>query len=171
MKEEKDIFDFLEKRPIQTPEKDYFSQLAKKAMEHADQEQPVVKIIPLYKRPLLWAASSAAAVMLLFLWNTKTETPKTIAAFGMKDLSKKEILAYVDANIEDFDEEMLMEFIPENRMNFEASSSIEIEVESLPKTTNNTNLTRSLESISNDEILEYLQDESIDLDDLEDELY
>ena len=171
MKEEKDIFDFLEKRPIQTPEKEYFAALAQKAMDRANQEPPVVKIIPLYRRPLLWVASSAAAVLLLFLWNSKTDIPKDAPSLALKDLSQKEILAYVDANIEDFDEELLIEFIPQNRINIATSTALQIEPQSLPKTGENANLTRSLESISDEEILEYLQDESIDLDDLEDDIY
>jgi hypothetical protein len=178
MEEKKDIFDFIEKRPIETPDADYFKNLADTVIAKAA-DAPVkseAKIIPLYRRPVFWLSSAAAAVLVAFLLLPENPNiiPTTIAGDPFQDLSKKEVLAYVDENIEDFDEDLLAEFIPVSQLDMnpmvdtetqESENPIETIIE-----TETQELQESLESISQDEILQYLQEEGFDSED-EDDLF
>ncbi len=172
MKDEKDIFDFLEKRKVETPDADYFEQLAKKAIAVANSETTEVKIIPLYKRPLLWISSAAAAIIIaVILLPEEASLPKT-PSLAMQDLSKKEVLAYVNDNIDEFDEELLIEFIKEEHI---STPQIPLEPETetpvIKEIQPSSDFNKTLESISKDEILDYLNEESLDIMDLEDDLF
>lgn len=178
MEDKKDIFDFIEKRLIETPDTDYFKNLADTVIEKAA-DVPVKaepKIIPLYRRPVFWLSSVAAAVLVAFLMLPENPNivPTNLAGNTVQDLSKKEVLAYVDENIEDFDEELLAEFITSSQLDMdpmydsgvqETENPIETIIE-----TETQELQESLESISQDEILQYLQEEGFDSDD-EDDLF
>ena len=87
MEEKKDIFDFIEKRPIETPDPSYFKDLADKVMADAsassttdEPEEPQAKIIPLYRRPVTWISGvAAAASLILFCANKFSKTFSPIA--------------------------------------------------------------------------------------------
>ena len=72
MNEEKDIFDFIEKRKVETPDKAYFDDLAQRVIDSQK-----TKIIPFYKRPIVWIGSAAAAVLILFTVNFNPPQPPT----------------------------------------------------------------------------------------------
>lgn len=171
MKDEKDIFDFLEKRTPEIPDASYFENLAKKVSSEAA-EKPKAKVIPLHRRPIVWIAGTAAAILIVFFLGGEKEGILTPDTIEFEDLSRAEILAYVDENIDDFEEEMLAEFISAKKLNpkeitddFQNSEAKKSE----PK--KNTELSNSLESVSTEDILEYLDEEEIDLMDLEDDIF
>lgn len=169
MSEEKNIFDFIEKRSQDTPDAAYFEELARKVMRDSNAKE--TKVIPLYKKPMLWISGVAAAVLLFVMFNrnlAQVDLPKV----DFNDVSKSEILAYVDANIDDFDEELLLEFIPESRleMNDIHEEFQEIKVTTTPKT-KETQLSNSIESLSKEDIIEYLDDEELDILDLEEDIF
>ncbi|MFT6923630.1 MAG: hypothetical protein ACJA1C_002645 [Crocinitomicaceae bacterium] len=163
MNEEKDIFDFIEKRKVDMPDKAYFDNLAQSVIDSQK-----TKIIPLYKRPITWISAVAAAVLVLFImnFNSPGDIVPESNEISFNDLSRAELLAYVDENIEEFDVEMIAEFVPIDELNakyeaLENTMSEELEVHPLE--------TITLENITKEEILEYLNDEDLDFSDLEDE--
>lgn len=189
MEEEKDIFDFIEKRPIETPDPSYFKDLADKVLADtsvsstgsgqagsATVEEPQAKIIPLYKRPLTWVSGVAAAVLVAFLM-----LPQASGRIGQLDgmtslnqPSKDEVLAYVNDNIDDFDEELLVEFIAAKSLGtapviIDESEPEEEEVLETIIESETNDLQESLKNISDEEILEYLELEG-ELGDDDDEL-
>lgn len=174
MEDKKDIFDFIEKRPVETPDTSYFKGLADKVLVEVaeDATESKTRIVPLYKRPTVWLSGVAAAILVAFLLLPSAPKTNNGTNVNFKSLSKKEVLAYVDENIEDFEEELLMEFIPTENIEVvstftptteEAVDPIETLVE-----TETQNLQESLESISNEEILEYLEGEGMDSEDDDD---
>lgn len=177
MEEKKDIFDFIEKRPSETPDSDYFDNLAASVIsevsntDNAESDASKGKVVPLYRRPALWLSGAAAAILVAFLLLPEQTAPTSEGALSFEDLSKKEVLAYVDENIEDFDVELLAEFIPSNKLSTDnyfdqTTQEVPEEVE-----TTNPELEESLESVSPQEILEYLEMEGMDVDDLDEELF
>lgn len=163
MNEEKDIFDFIEKRKVETPDKAYFDNLAQSVLDSQK-----TKVIPLYKRPISWISVAAAAVLVLFVvnFNTPGDIPESNEWATLDDVPKEELLAYVEDNIEDFDIELIAEFVPTEEINskyeeLENEMTIEEEIDPIESIT--------FESVSKEEILEYLEDEGLDFSDLEDE--
>lgn len=175
MDEKKDIFDFIEKRPIETPDADYFKSLADKVIAEVaeEPEEAKTKVIPLYRRPAVWISGVAAAILVAFLMLPETiiESPHGTVNPSLEP-SKAEILAYVDENIEDFDEELLLEFISTDNLNVDATiDPISVETEDPIETmveSETESLQESLESISNEEIMEYLQEEGLGSEDEDD---
>lgn len=163
MNEEKDIFDFIEKRKADMPNKAYFDNLAQGIIDSQK-----TKITPLYKRPITWVSAVAAAILVFFIvnFNAPGELPGHDQSISFNDISRAELLAYVDENIEEFDIEMIAEFVPVDELNakyeaLESAMSEEVEVHPLE--------TMTLENITKEDILEYLNDEGLDFSDLEDE--
>jgi len=164
MNEEKDIFDFIEKRKVNTPDKAYFDNLTQSVLDSQR-----TKVIPLYKRPISWLSVAAAAVLVLFVVNFNAPdeiTESTDWETAMNDISREELLAYVEENIDEFDIELIAEFVPADELNtkyveLENQMSTEEEVDPIESIT--------FESVTKEEILEYLEDEDLDFSDLEDE--
>lgn len=176
MEEEKDIFDFIEKRSFDTPDSSYFEGLADKVIAETNvPSTQKAKVVPLYRRPITWISGVAAAVLVAFLLlpnEQKTIVDSSNANFT--DLSKQEVLAYVNDNIEDFDEELLVEFIALKSLKTNASQENEQEPEESLETlveTETKDLQESLKSISDEEILEYLEEEGLESDDFEEDLF
>jgi hypothetical protein len=177
MEEKKDIFDFIKKRPIETPDADYFKNLADKVIADAaeEPEESKAKIIPFYRRSTVWTSAIAAAILVAFLMlPEEVIVSNSSEGVDFSDLTKKEVLAYVDENIDDFDEELLAEFIATNQLDMDPMiDANEIEIEDPSESiieTETRELQESLESISEDEILQYLQEEGYDSED-EDDLF
>ncbi|MDB2656571.1 hypothetical protein N9Y60_00800 [Crocinitomicaceae bacterium] len=171
MEEKKDIFDFIEKRPIETPDSSYFKDLADKVIADASTsstgtgqvtDQSKAKIIPLYRRPAAWISAVAAAVLVAFLMLPESSDPVIIdGGAASVEPSRAEVLAYVNENIDDFDEELLVEFIAIKNLASKSASSQESEPEEEALETmietETEDLQESLKNISDEEILEYLE--------------
>ncbi|GAB5416395.1 MAG: hypothetical protein Crog4KO_10190 [Crocinitomicaceae bacterium] len=177
MEEKKDIFDFIEKRPIETPGADYFKSLADKVISDVAEEPEEIKtkVIPLHRRPAVWLSGVAAAILVAFLMLPDETINVDPVEITFDDLSKKEVLAYVDENIEDFDEELLMEFIAADNLKintaFEPNKVEDVDPIETMVETETKDLQESLESISNQEILEYLEEEGFGSEDEDDDLF
>jgi len=174
MEEKKDIFDFIEKRPIETPDSSYFKDLADKVLSEAKEEpeERQAKIIPLYRRPVAWISGVAAAILVAFLMLPNTSDPlNPLTGFtNSNEPSRAEVLAYVNENIDDFDEELLIEFIAIKNLEADEAETQELEPEEEALETiietETKDLQESLQNISDEEILEYLEMEGeLDEDD------
>jgi len=160
MEEQKDIFDHLKLGEIDTPDAAYFDQLAKNVI--ASQE---VKVIPLYKKPIVWLSSAAAAIVILVVINYSSPVESTDALLALNDVPTEDVLAYVEKHIEDFDVELLAEMVPSE--NIEAIQFSE-PIENVPATTPTPEETKiDFDNINTEEILDYINSEEIDIYDLD----
>ena len=166
MNENNNILDHLKSRPVQTPDASYFEQLA----NHAIGQQNKAKVIPLYKRPSVWLASAAAIFLAtLMIINLGEQPTKQDVLLSMNDLQQDEIFMYVDENIDEFDTEMICEVIHEDSL--EVTDLIENDITGTPVDIEAVEVSSELnfDDIDVNDILEYLNDEGIDPDELNDD--
>ena len=159
METKKDIFDYLKPRKKIVPDQSYFDQLSANVLAHEK-----VKVVPLYRKPIFWLSSAAAAITIIMLVNIKTEIPNSVnPMIALNEISSEELFAYVNDNIEDFDTEMLTEIIPsDNIEEIDLVATDKIVVDEVPSETE-----LNFDSIQQEEILEYILNEEIDIYDIE----
>lgn len=168
MEEQKDIFDFIEKRKTEMPDQSYFENLSKSVI--ASQEKKKAKIVPLFKRPATWLSVAAAAVLVFMV--VKFNSPADVvftdsdSLAGLDDVSREEILAYVNDNIDDFDVELIAEFVPANQLDDDYS---DLESELFEDQEEDPIESVSFDNITKEDILEYLEEDDLDFSDLDDE--
>lgn len=159
MKEEKDILDFLEPKEVEIPDESYFESLTQATIRKSHQE----KVIPMYKQPLTWLASAAAIGLILILSNLYFEEANSASQLTMSSVSQSEIENYIEENIEDFELTSFVSLVNTDALE-DLSSDITFDVK-VTDTSSSDNL--SLEEISAEEIINYLDEESIELDELD----
>lgn len=159
METKKDIFDYLKPRKKIVPDQSYFDQLSANVLAHEK-----VKVVPLYRKPIFWLSSAAAAITIIMLVNIKTEIPNSVnPMIALNEISSEELFAYVNDNIEDFDTEMLTEIIPsDNIEEIDLVATDKIVVDEVPSETE-----LNFDNIQEEEILEYILNEEIDIYDIE----
>ena len=158
MEEKKDIFDHLKPGKISTPDPSYFNQLANDII--ASQE---VKMIPLYKKPVVWLSAAAAAIAILFVFNFNSPEESTDVLLALNEIPAEELISYVDENIEEFETEMLVEIIP--AANIETVELTETHEDVPPETHEETEL--NFDNIDTEDILDYINSEEIEIYDLD----
>jgi hypothetical protein len=159
MENPNNIFDQIQKRKITVPENAYFNAMADSIIS-----QQAPKIIPLYKKPLVWISSAAAVALIAITIQLSTSAEESMnLQTALNDIPRETILEYVTENIDDYEIDEITEVIPDQTIqDIEVFQPITIQSES--------NL--SFENISNEEILDYLLEEGIDLEDMnESELF
>ena len=159
MENPNNIFDQIRKRKITVPENAYFDAMADSIIS-----QQAPKIIPLYKKPLVWISSAAAVALIAITIQLSTSAEESMnLQTALNDIPRETILEYVTENIDDYEIDEITEVIPDQTIqDIEVFQPITIQSES--------NL--SFENISNEEILDYLLEEGIDLEDMnESELF
>ncbi len=154
MKKEKDILDHLRPEKINTPDNGFFEALASKiAVEHPTTRNRN-RILP----RVIGISFAAAAVLIIavVLFKdfsqpvAKTKVEKALFA----DINDDEIYAYVDEHLDDFSIEEIEEcFSSEELVYDDIESGLDL-----------------FSDISQDEIMNYIENENIDLDEFEDEL-
>lgn len=155
MENPNNIFDQVNPRKIDIPEGDYFKQMANSIIAN---QIVTPKVIPLYKKPVFWITSVAATIALIIVFNMNASNEKTFnIQLALNEVSTDEIISYVDENIDEFELSEITAAIPERKLN-------EMEKEIALSSENVTNL--SFEDISEEEIIEYLLDEDVELDEL-----
>ena len=160
MENPNNIFEKVNPRKVDVPDINYFTKMASSI---SASQKPVIKIIPFYKKPILWVASAAAAAI-IFVFNMETSTEQQFnMQLAFNEVTNEEIFNYIDENIDEFELNDIAEIIPdENLKAMEISQPISIQKE--------TNL--SFDDISDEEIMEYFLEEGIDLNELnESELF
>ena len=154
MKKEKDILDHLKPEKIKTPDNDFFEALASKIAVKHPINRNRNRILP----RVIGMSFAAAAVLIIavVLFKdfsqpvAKTKVDKALFA----DINDEEIYAYVDEHLDDFSIEEI-----EERFSSEELVYIDVEI--------GLDL---FSDISKDEIMDYIENENIDLDEFEDEL-
>lgn len=136
---------------------DYFNSLTENVMNKIKQE-PKISVIPFYKKPTIWLASAAALILLLFGLNYFLSG---INELTFNSLSKSEVLAYVEENIDDFDEELFIEVMDETGVESDTTKKV--------KSSNTINTTEpiSFETLSTEEIIQYLNENELSVEELE----
>jgi hypothetical protein len=125
----------------------------------------------MWRKPVIWI-TSAAAVSALIIFSTQFSKPQneTDILLALNEISNEEIFSYIDENIEEFDTELIASFVNENDESIsfatEPNYTDSTQVKKDPKT-NDTNIIP--ESIDRDAILDYLEDQEINLDELSDD--
>jgi len=175
MEEKKDIFDHLKHKKSPVPDASYFESLANSVIDSQKKttiEAPKKsKVIPLYKGLALWIGAAAAVLIagiLIVNFNNTTELESgSLLAFN--ELSSNEIYDYIDENIEDFDTDLIVEVL--NETTVDEMSVADAETTEIPSTETNLTIVDpiSFDDIDADDILDYFNDEGINLEDLEDE--
>lgn len=158
---ERHIIDELRKGTTPLPSDDYFAQLKSSMLSKIGP----AKVVPLYRRRRAIATAAAAAGIVLVvaaLFRSGESTRPTAAAPDWNSVSREEMLAYIDEHIDDFEAE-----------------TIAAQLDSLPSwnTASPDTLTLArteappakyddlFDGIDKEDILEYLQEEAIEVDD------
>lgn len=161
MQENKNIFDQFKTNSIPTPDVDYFESIANKIItEHRSE----AKIIPLYKKPIFWISSTAAAVI-LFLFLPFGNGPQFNIAEELDKIPEADVKEYVQQHRDEFDEDLLFQAVDFNEpFNHEFINELIIDrtQEIIP-----TSTTLDLKEINNDEIQEFLNNEGYETENLD----
>src|SRR3989338_164891 len=160
MKTNLDIFEYLQKRTIDTPNPEYFESMAQKIL--AEQNTPL-KRVPYLKRIVLWSSAAAAAILLFLLIPHNAPSEKINLALELNALSKADVLSYVHEHLEEFDTDMLVDAVPSE--NIETISLI-TETES-PEYSVISQAPVNFDVLDTKDILEYLENEGLDIYDLD----
>lgn len=159
-KEKQPIIDSLEKVPVQLPSDDFFESLKSKVVEKIAIPEP--KIVPFYsKRWIQIAASIVLVVGIGSLWIfNQHEKPLAAKKVDFSKVTREEVLDYLEENREDVEVEDLVPYLTE----------VPVWTATLPKDSTVVSDNRLAqheelwEEIDKDDILEYLEEESVDLD-------
>ena len=174
MKSEKDIFDHIKAKKVEMPSADYFKNLTEAVLE---KEQP--KIIPMHKRPVVWIGAIAAAIVISLLVMNISNSTEIIEGdanplLTLNDVSSDDLVSYIEDNIEDFDTDLIVEMIPENSLDeVEMFKEVELPFDDIAGieniNSNSSGSTMEIENLDDQDILDYFNEEGIDLEDFEDE--
>lgn len=167
IQENKHIVDDLERIPIQIPSDAYFEELKKNLLTeigtHRLKKKGAPGIISMYRRWYVWGSAAAILVfILLFPWNnTGTSSSEPI---NLSSVSNEEIYDYLNENIEDLDAETIAVHLSTDAI---AASEDPGKDKNAFLEENNGSLSSTsplLEHIEDEEILDYLNNESGELD-------
>jgi hypothetical protein len=158
--EQNNMLSKLEKVPTQVPNDLYFETLKKQVVGKLENEP---KIVPFYRKKWLQAAASILLLIgigSVYLLNSKEPVPVTKHKVDFSSLSKDDIINYIENNQEDFDERDLASALIElpalgNAVQVQSKQKISGKEAELEKMWND---------LEDEDILEYLKEESDDLD-------
>ena len=168
MEKEKNIVDFLKPREREFIDNAYFDNLAASIIStHPKVETK--KIIPLYKKTTFWISSIAAVFIGLIALNTFTSSSEKM--YNFNSISHSELMAYVDDNIDEFDQDLLVKYIPvESPIKTKAKELIEQKTVTEKVQVNSKSKTVLFDDLQKEDILNYLDSEELSIDDLEPEI-
>lgn len=160
---EKHIIDDLKVNATPLPSNEFFEQFKADMMKQVNEVQPETKIIPLYKRWYSWTSIAAAIALIITLnWNrTDVQTPNK-QKVDFSSVSKAEILEYMEENIDDVEIAQLAEHLDEIPQ-VDLSNTVETPSNDIADQPNNQK-DDLFEDLDKDEILKYLQEEDLDLE-------
>lgn len=168
--ENKHIIDDLKVTPIQMPSDSYFEELKKGILSEIGNDVPSAigmkkegpGIIPMYKRWYVWGSAAAIlAFALLLPWNT-TNSPKESGVINLSSVSDEEIYDYLNENIEDLDSETIAVHLSNDAITQKENQESKNEVAETKE--DFSSKSTLLDHVEDQEILDYLKDESGELD-------
>lgn len=164
--ENKHIIDDLQVAPIQLPSDSYFEELKKSILKEIGNEglkkKEEPRIIPMYRRWYVWGSAAAIlAFAILLSWNN-TQTPPESASINLSSVSNEEIYDYLNENIEDLDSETIAVHL--NNDAIAQNEDQTTENEKVETTEDFSSKSTLLDHLEDQEILDYLNDESGELD-------
>jgi len=154
MKKEKDILDHLKPEKINTPGNDFFEALASKiSLEHPTSIKKS-RVSPMIIRISFAAAALLVIAIVLFKDFSQPVAKTKVEKALFADINDEEIYAYMDEHLDDFSIEELKESFSSEELDYnDIESGLDL-----------------FSNISQDEIMDYIENENIDLDEFEDEL-
>lgn len=160
---EKHIIDDLKVNPTPLPSNDFFEQFKEDMMKQVLDKQPETKLIPLYKRWYSWTSIAAAIALIITLnWN-RSETTKPIEQkVDFSSVNKAEILEYMEEHIDDVEIAQLAEHLDEIPQ-VDLLKTVENPSNDLADQSNNNN-ENLFDDLDKEEILKYLQEEDLDIE-------
>lgn len=167
MKQEKNIFDYIKRKEQENLSTDFFENLSATIIKQHPQQ--TTKIVPIHKKKIHWilsVASVAAIVLFMVIWNEN----KTVKLKITEQPTQEELLAYVNENIDDFDEDLFVELIhdqKEQHLHSKDFSNKEGQKEKSKKQKEAEFKEVQFEKLNKEEILDYLRDEELNIQDLE----
>lgn len=165
MNDSKNILHHIQPEKIVVPSEDYFDQLAKGIItgQKATMEQKA-RVIPFYRRKAVMWWSAAAAVVLVFLLTfipSSFNREESVTA-KLDALPKSEIRDYIVENIDDFELDELTEIVEPSTVDAFRASPVTLEKQSDDSL---------FDALSAAEIEAYFEQEGIDEEELEEELF
>ncbi len=168
MEKEKNILDFLKPRERESLDNAYFDNLTDSIIS-AHPKVETKKIIPLYKKTTFWISSIAAVFIGLITF--KTFTSPSEKTYNFNSVSHSELMAYVDDNIDEFDQDLLVKYISvESPTKIQAKELIEQNMTTKKIQVNSISKKVLFDDLQKEEILNYLDSEELNIDDLEPEI-
>jgi hypothetical protein len=168
MEKEKNIVDFLKPRERETIDNAYFDNLAASIVS-AHPKVETKKIIPLYKKTTFWISSIAAVFIGLIALKTFTTTSEK--TYNFNSVSHSELMAYVEDNIDEFDQDLLVKYIPiESPTKLKSKEIIEQKTSIKNVQVKSKSSTVLFDDLQKEDILNYLDSEELSIDDLEPEI-
>jgi hypothetical protein len=183
--ENKYIIDDLQVAPIQMPSDFYFEELKKSILDEIgndglEKEEEALlpkteaspgkgeklkdtpRIIPMYERWYVWGSAAAIlAFAILLSWNN-TNTPRESGSINLSSVSNEEIYDYLNENIEDLDPETIALHLSNDAIVQKENQADENEVAETSE--DFSSKSTLLDQVEDQEILDYLNDESGELD-------
>lgn len=168
MEKEKNIVDFLKPRERESLDNAYFENLAASIVS-AHPKVEAKKIIPLYKKTTFWISSIAAVFIGLIALNTFTSSSEK--TYNFNSVSHSELMAYVEDNIDEFDQDLLVKYIPvESSTKIIAKELIDQKTATEKVQVKSKSKTVLFDDLQKEDILNYLDAEELSIDDLEPEI-
>jgi cell division protein FtsX len=146
--------DNLEKRRQQLPGGDYFTELKTSVL---DRTKPA-RIVPFYRNRRILAVAAAAVIVftLPFILKNGQQTPP-----DWNSVSRDELFAYVSENIEEFETDDIAAQLAELP---EINNDIELNPEKAQASDKNEKIDELFDSLGQEDILEYLEEEVPEID-------
>lgn len=160
MEENKNILDSILIRKTMIPSENYFKNLSESIISSEK-----IKVIPFYKRKITWIGTAAAVAIIVLVSNLIQSKPEQQNRDFFASVDNTEISEYVESNIEEFDTELFVEYVSENTC---PPDSIKKEIIYIPV---NERKIPQLEELYEDEILKYLREEGVEIEELEEESF
>ncbi len=161
--EKKHIVDELEVKNVPIPEETYFLQLKERILQELP-EHPTAKILPIYKRWYFWSGAAAAVLVLITLFTSQGYNKTAHSDLDFSSVTHDEVLQYLYENIEEMEDHEIVEHVT-IASNWTDSTAHEI-IQPATKQTVSKKEEPLFQNIEREEILEYLKNEDISVDEL-----
>jgi hypothetical protein len=164
MQEDKDIFKNIQPKKRVEIDDSYFDNLTSNIIVNSGISHPKI-VQSVFKRKVFWVASVAAIFIVILI--TRSIDYKASNDLSFKSVSKSELFAYVDNNIEDFDTEILSNYCKED-----PTDSLKLKttiIQEIAPVLTNENIEEMFEGLNEEDILKYFEKNSIEVEEIEED--